>query len=416
MNIKQIGVAGEIAPLKLTSRETPHAVLEPNYTCNRRCALCYNRYRDIVKSMETIREEVDALCAKRNLETISILGGEPTLHPGLPEIVRYVKSRGVYCQILTNGILLVKEEGSRLLAKLIDAGIDRIMIHVDTGQGLSAEEVGQMREKLAERLDRAKVNFGMSFTLYEGREDEIAPLMKRFARFRHFDGILATIARYDGVSGRAASGESSGPDALAVYSWIRADLGVEPASYLPSNLSDDEARWLIYFYYLNARNGRAASLSPAYSRLLKRVYRAASGRHLFGVPMKPALTPFWFLLTALVEGLRSPGKLRSFLRLIPASHGLRSLRFQYIVLQMPPSIREGEKEIELCYHCPDATIRKGRLTPVCIADRIAPPGGHVAEDPADLLLAQAVYEHMGEDPLPESRGKVRLAVPDVLET
>lgn len=403
MDIRHISEAGKIRPLKLSVRETPHAVLEPNYTCNRRCALCYNRYRDIVKPLALIREEVDALCARRNLETISILGGEPTLHPDLPEIVRYVKSRGVFCQILTNGIILAKEEGEGLLGRLVDAGIDRIMIHVDTGQGLSADDVERMRETLAGRVERANVNFGMSFTLYEGREDEIAPLMKRYARFRYFDGILATIARYDGLSERTTPGSGHGPDVLAVCSWIRADLGVNPVSYLPSNLSDNEARWLIYFYYLNAGNGKTTSISPAHSRMLKRVYRALKGRHLFGAPLNPALTPLWFIVTAIVEGFRSPRRIAHFLRLVPGSHWLTALRFHYIVLQMPPVIREGENEIEMCYHCPDATIRNGRLTPVCIADWISPPGSHAAHDAIDRSLARAVYTHMEEELLPDIR-------------
>ncbi len=397
MDIRKTRVASEIVPLKLSMYETPHAVLEPNYTCNRRCALCYNRYRDIVKPLATVCKEVDALCAKRNLETISILGGEPTLHPDLPEIVRHVKSRGVYCQILTNGVLLAKEGGEKLLTTLVEAGVDRILIHVDTGQGLSEGEVERMRENLAGRLERARVNFGMSITMYEGREDDIAPLMKRYARFRYFDGILATIGREgDGSKGQPMGG----PDPFVVYSWIRADLGVEPVSYLPSNLSDFEARWLIYFYYLNAENGKSACISPAYSRLLKRVYRATCGRQLFAVPMKPALTPVWFLLTSLVEGLRSPRRILPFLRLIRGSHALRSLRFQYIVLQTPALTRVGEKEIEMCYHCPDATIRNGRLTPVCVADWISPPAGRAMENPANLPLAQAVYAHLEQDPLP----------------
>jgi hypothetical protein len=44
----------DLRPQKISAREVPHAVIEPNYTCNRRCALCYNRYRDIVKSFEQI--------------------------------------------------------------------------------------------------------------------------------------------------------------------------------------------------------------------------------------------------------------------------------------------------------------------------------------------------------------------------
>jgi hypothetical protein len=403
MNIHLIAADRSIAPLKLSSRETPHAVLEPNYTCNRRCALCYNRYRDIVKPLDTVREDVDALLEKRNLETISILGGEPTLHPDLPEIVRYVKSRGVYCQILTNGIILAKEDG-QLLRKLVDAGIDRIMVHVDTGQGLSEDEVEGMRERLAVRLERAKVNFGMSFTLYEGKEDEVPSLMRRYSRFRYFDGILATIARYD--EAQDGSPKKEGPDPVTVCWWIHSDLGVEPASYLPSNLDDAEARWLIYFYYMNAENGKTVSLSPAYSRLMKRVYRAVSGRHLFAVPMKPVLTPFWFFLTGAIEAILSPRRFARFLRLLPGSRGLRSLRFQYIVLQSPPLFRKGEGVTEICYHCPDATIRNGRLTPVCLADWISPPGYHSGEGPSDRRLAEAVYAHLEEEPLPEERHEV----------
>jgi hypothetical protein len=386
MNIRQIDPTGELRPQKLSSRETPHGVIEPNFTCNRNCALCYNRFRDVVKPLETVREEIDILLSKRNLETISILGGEPTLHGDLAEIVRYVKSRGIYCQILTNGVILAKEDG-RLLARLVDAGVDRIMIHVDAGQGLSSTEIDAMRERLAERLEKAGVSFGMSFTMYEG--DEVAPIMKRYARFRHFDGVLATIARYDGTEGK------QGPDPLTVCRWIKAELGVAPVSYLPSNRDDEEARWLIYFYYLDVRSGRTVSLSAAYSRLMRRAYRAVMGRHLFAVPMNPRLTPFWFFLTALAETLISPRRLGEFL---PLMRHRGSLRFQYIVLQSPPSFGRGS-EVEICYHCPDATIRNGRLTPVCLADWISPPGRHAGSG-GDEELARAVYAHLEEEPEP----------------
>jgi hypothetical protein len=115
--------------------------------------------------------------------------------------------------------------------------------------------------------------------------------------------------------------------------------------------------------------------------------------------MKPALTPIWFFITAFLEGLISPGKTLQFIRLVSHSNWLRSLRFQYIVLQMPPTFRVGATEVEMCYHCPDATIRNGRLTPVCIADWIAPPGEHATEDSADLVLARAIYAHLEEEPI-----------------
>ena len=83
MNVSEIKISRDLQPLKIAEPEVPHAVIETNYTCNRRCRFCYNRFRDVVKPLEQIESEIDQAIEKRRLETISILGGEPTLQEGL---------------------------------------------------------------------------------------------------------------------------------------------------------------------------------------------------------------------------------------------------------------------------------------------------------------------------------------------
>lgn len=66
-----------IKPLKLPLREVSHITIEPNYTCNLGCTECYNQEKHYVKSLAQIKSEIDLACLKRNIETISIVGGEP---------------------------------------------------------------------------------------------------------------------------------------------------------------------------------------------------------------------------------------------------------------------------------------------------------------------------------------------------
>jgi hypothetical protein len=382
--------------MKIAAREVPHAVLESNYNCNRQCTHCYNRFRGIVKPLAQIKAEIDQTMAKRNLETISILGGEPTLHPHLPEIVRYIKSKNLVCQILTNGVVLLKAGGDALLDRLVDAGLDRIVVHVDDGQGLDEQEVGEMRTSLFTKFEQRKLYFALSVTLYADKPDAIPVVMKRYARYRYFDGILATVARHMDQVVQSLPSSNGSPELSDVYMNISNSLRVEPSSYLPSNLDDREVRWLIYFYYINAATGASVSISPAFTRLMRRVYRLLTGRHLFAVPMRPWLSRLWFLCTLLAEMLLDPVKIFHYVHLVKSSALLRYVRFQYIVVQSAPQFNAEKQCVEICYHCPDATIRNGKLAPVCLADWISPPGKHLADEGGDPRISETVYAHLEE--------------------
>jgi uncharacterized Fe-S cluster-containing radical SAM superfamily protein len=396
MKVSEIVNSRDLRPLKIAEPEVPHAVIETNYTCNRRCRFCYNRFRDIVKPLEQIQSEIDQAMAKRKLETISILGGEPTLHPHLPEVVRYIKERHLVCQILTNGVVLSKPSGNALLDNLVDVGLDRVIVHVDSGQGLDERQVEEMRTTLFKKFEERKLFFALSLTVSNGESDAIPAVMKRYAHYRYFDGVLVTVARDMAKVARCANASNGSPDLSDVYVNVSGGLHVEPSSYIPSSLDDQEVRWLVYFYYLNVATGASVSISPAFARLMRRAYRFLTGKHLFAAPMNPSLSKLWFVVTWLLEVLRGPAKMREFVHLAKKSSLLREIRFQYIVAQSGPQFNAEKGVVEMCYHCPDATIRNGKLLPVCLADWISPPGKYSEESKGEPSVTETVYAHLEE--------------------
>jgi hypothetical protein len=109
---------------------------------------------------------------------------------------------------------------------------------------------------------------------------------------------------------------------------------------------------------------------------------------------RPERVSFSFYGSALLELLLHPTKIGRFVALTRGSRGASDIRLHYIILQEPPTFNAARNAVQMCYHCPDATIRSGRLTPVCVADRISPLPG----DPAvvDEPLRTTVYSHLGE--------------------
>lgn len=100
--------------LKLTYRKLfkKYAPLELNIhitdKCNLQCTYCYSNFykrhnADISK--ENIFRIVDTFIEMGVIE-ISLIGGEPFLHPDFPSIVDYIKSRGLFCSAVTNGYFI----------------------------------------------------------------------------------------------------------------------------------------------------------------------------------------------------------------------------------------------------------------------------------------------------------------------
>jgi Radical SAM superfamily/4Fe-4S single cluster domain len=390
MKVEDLTADSGIRPLKYPLRDTPHATIETNRTCNIRCRLCYTLDRSSVKTLAEIEGEIDLALKKRNLQTITLLGGEPTLHPHLPEVVAFVKSRKLKCQILTNGLVFLEDDQDRLLDRLRAAGVDRILLHVDSGQIHVHRNLEEVRRRLFQKLERKKIHFGLSLTIYEEERGSMSGLIKKYARYRYFDGILSVLARDPGAPGHqivSLTGE---------YRSLERELRVSPSAYIPSSSQDGRIFWLIYLYFIDAQNGKTLALSPGTDRAVRKFYRILSGRQLFSIILKPSQQRLALFCLSALEMFFHPGKIGEIPGFIWSSCLRKAVRFHFIAVQTPPVFDPEENGYLICYHCPDATIRNGMLTPVCIADLINPLDGHSPDGELSRDLYQLAYNHLEE--------------------
>src|SRR5262249_16793311 len=91
------------------------------------CSYC-NEFDDFSKPvpLEEVKKRLDTL-ADMGTSVITISGGEPLLHPELPEIIQHIRRRGMIAGLITNGFLLDKAQ----IAKLNDAGLEHLQIRID---------------------------------------------------------------------------------------------------------------------------------------------------------------------------------------------------------------------------------------------------------------------------------------------
>lgn len=73
--------------------------------CNARCGFCLAPPDGTNTAADLLAERIDWLLA-RGVKTIHFCGGEPTIHPALPQLIAHVRARGGKSKLTTNGIKL----------------------------------------------------------------------------------------------------------------------------------------------------------------------------------------------------------------------------------------------------------------------------------------------------------------------
>jgi pyruvate-formate lyase-activating enzyme len=111
--------------------------------CDYRCPVCYAesgpRERPDFLPVEEILRRVGGL-KRRGGRMILLTGGEPTLHPDLPRIVRGVRGLGHRVQLVTNGLRIAQQP--ELARELKAAGLFKISLQLD-----SLNEVTHRRQR-----------------------------------------------------------------------------------------------------------------------------------------------------------------------------------------------------------------------------------------------------------------------------
>src|ERR1041384_4941551 len=93
--------------LKGTKRYPLVLMLEPLFRCNLECAGCGKIQfpEEILKKRLSVQECIDAV-EESGVPVVSIPGGEPLMHPEMPQIVAELVKRKKFIYLCTNAILL----------------------------------------------------------------------------------------------------------------------------------------------------------------------------------------------------------------------------------------------------------------------------------------------------------------------
>lgn len=78
--------------------------------CNFRCRQCFSKFgTEKLLPVEDWKKIIDNCIAGADVTEFNIASGEPMLYPGLTELVKYIRSKGVKASLITNGSLMDEE-------------------------------------------------------------------------------------------------------------------------------------------------------------------------------------------------------------------------------------------------------------------------------------------------------------------
>ncbi|MFH1022811.1 MAG: radical SAM protein [Planctomycetota bacterium] len=376
-----------LPPLELpwTGKDIPHAALDILRGCNVHCPSCYNTRPPFVKPLERIKDDLNRILALRRVHTITLTGGETTLHPDLPAIVRHVREKGLRVAMLTNGVTL----NEPLLRELSAARLDMILLHIQEDQrrpdlpDASPTAARNLRARKAAMIASHGIVPGLSIIILRHTLPATTELVREVIDSPHLQFLLATgftnFHRFKNVSGsvpgplQAAPPEgnlSSAEENVSIrdIGRVLSGAGHSPFACVRATRGDDP-RWLSYVVGIARKDDRiiaTAAMRPGLTdRLMVRLSRLVTGRHLFFYRAGPIRFRIQHTLGALSGGCTAAGLGVLAASLFPGTH----LEDKHFVFQQGPSI-EPDGTVVYCRGCPDATILHGRLVPSCLCDRM----------------------------------------------
>jgi hypothetical protein len=386
-------------PLQLpwTLDTVPHAVLDILRGCNICCRDCYNLQPDRLKLLAEIEAELDTLMRLRKPHSISLVGGEITLHPDLVEIVRRVRQRGLFVELFTNGVALTDD----LLSRLKQAGANVIFLHIENNQrrpdlagAATVDDLRHLREEKASLIAAHGIEAGLAVTAYPDKPREVEEAVAFTLESPHLCYLLVTWWRDVGgmpaIAGHLRTGMSSKggrnhpksphPEVRPTELCQRLEqrFGITPFAFLGSNFDPDDPRWMSFLVttiHQQAKLIQQHSLNPTW---VERAFLAASrkltGRYPFYQKQNSRRTAAHLLLNGLAAGKM----VKNLKFLAAASVPGRHLAAKRLLFQWPAAFDNLGRVIH-CQCCPDAVLKDGRLVPLCISDLIAKENAETGE-------------------------------------
>lgn len=199
--------------------------------CNLNCTYCYARERVEKKHPTLTLEEyfaiIDEILLINPDVTFTLTGGEPLLNPDCIKIARYIRSRGGGCYLLSNGILIDRNN-----IEAIAANFDLVTLSIDgPDKEIHARTRGDNFERVMQAVELLKthnVEYTLSMTVTKENISYVEEMASKF-------GSALNFAPYFPVSGNPSKLAITGTE---YYKALKSAVGVRPLSYCESTLDE----------------------------------------------------------------------------------------------------------------------------------------------------------------------------------
>lgn len=143
--------------------------------CNLSCAYCTEYDNKAVDAdLATVKSWIDKI-AETGCMRIGLQGGEPLLRDDLPEIVAYIRERGMSVSLATNAFLLTEEKA----AALKKAGLGAVHVSIDTMEPneVTKKSLKTVKNKL-DIIKKAGIPLHITSVLYGGSVNQLPDLFE----------------------------------------------------------------------------------------------------------------------------------------------------------------------------------------------------------------------------------------------
>lgn len=357
--------------LPWSESDNPNGWIEPTTHCQLKCPGCYrgldrNTRPPRHEPIDDLKGQVDRFVAERNIQTLSVAGGEPLLYPQLKELLRHARGHNLRTMIYTNGLLINRQT----LMDLIGWGADQIVIHIDPFQKREDQPPDgsqfELRQKFCELFREVRgAHLGFIQPLSADCLQDVPGLLDFYRE--NIDVVnLIVFALYrnicwDHPSPPAINTDISMEDVVRV---LAERDQYQSCAYLGSTRSPADPTWL--FSIMAGLKGRTLGhFDGFFYGFIQSRYRRNKGRYLF-VSQKNTIRLFSLLKFAYYRCVRKIiANYGSYIFRHPGRISSR-LYFQTMLILRGPL--NGSSGWDLCSGCPDAMYHQGSLHPSCILE------------------------------------------------
>lgn len=390
--------------LPFQGKHVPHIVIEVNQKCNISCHACYKDKGNETKPLHLIKEEIQTAIRLRNISTVTLAGGEPTLHPHLVKIIGFIRERGLDVQIASNGLNLSDE----LLKELKKAGVKEIYVHIDSlqkrpdGRNYKTEkDFNELREVISEKIHKSGIVSSQVATIYRQNIGDLEHILNFALKSNAVTRCLFTCnTEFANISSCISSTQVLDSEfQSACYSpenqnivtdkqlyetvslkeisdLLAGKFQMEPVSFLGSNLDARNPRWLVYYNFVIRTEDeiKVLNIGSRFGKVVAEKIQKKIDKNesiSFGKILdKKSCILFCLYYAFTSKDIGTFKKVISFLSNLFQENS--SIHYKDFTFQQGPELH-ADGSFEYCRSCPDATIRDGILVPVCLADSLKRP-------------------------------------------